>query len=743
MRALFTVTVFFSALFLFLIEPMAAKVLLPIFGGSASVWTAAMVFFQVALLAGYAYANWIARQGAARTAWVHLAAMAVAVILFNFTYDRALPRLGAGQNPTAGAIAMALTKFLGLLFVVLSAGAPLLQRGFAWTNDKLRETPYFLYAASNTGSLVALLAYPLLIEPRLAVSQQLAAWRFGVNFVLLATFACLLFATIHKFQHRAAPEVDIDSVVEAATETAPTARQRLMWIVLAAAPSSLLLGVTTFLTTSVAPVPLLWVVPLSLYLITFIVAFAHRPRVTATGVGRWLPALATPLALALVLESASPILPLAVFHLATAFMAMLACHLRLSESRPGPSHLTDFYLCLAMGGAIGGLFNALIAPMIFTTLFEYPLALAVCCALAVVAKPAGNKGWETADWRWPAGVAGLTGLVLLGVGLAHMQPSTPRTILTIGVPAVVCFLASGRTIRYGLSLLALFVVAAIGHVSAGGQVLFGARSFYGVHRVVEDAKHHLRKLVHGNTVHGIQNTLPAMRGEPLTYYSRTGPAGLVFRSIHRTMSKPEVGLIGLGVGSLAAYGETGQTMTFFEIDPVVIRVATDPQLFTFLSDSKATIKVIPGDGRLTLDAQPDQKFGVLVLDAFTSDSIPVHLLTREAVEMFTRKLAPHGIMLFHVSNNYLDLAPILAAEARDLHLVTRLNDDTITSDAILAGGVEPSKWVVIARTKADLAVIGRYGAWDEVPPAKRGWTDDFSNILGALKLNQAESEPGG
>jgi hypothetical protein len=459
-------------------------------------------------------------------------------------------------------------------------------------------------------------------------------------------------------------------------------------------------------------------------------------------VGRWIPALATPLALALILESATPIIPLALLHLGVAFIAMLSCHLQLSESRPGPARLTEFYLWLATGGAIGGLFNALIAPVLFHTLFEYPLALGVCCTLAVLAKPSDGKTWEASDWKWPVAVGGLAALTILGVNLAHMQPSTPRTILTIGLPAILCFLASGRTIRYGLCLLALFAVSAIGHVSAEGRVLFGARSFYGVHRVVEDAAHHLRKLVHGNTVHGIQSTVPVLRGDPLTYYSRTGPAGLAFRAIRRARMTPEVGLIGLGVGSLAAYGEVGQTMTFFEIDPVVIRVATDPKLFTFLSDSKATINVVPGDGRLTLAAQPDHKFGILVLDAFTSDSIPVHLLTREALEMYERKLAPQGIMLFHISNNYLDLAPIIAAEARDLGLVARLNDDTVTSQAILDTGVEPSKWMALAKRKDDLRPLGRFGAWEEIAPAKRGWTDDFSNILSAFKLDHADSEGG-
>ncbi|MHB8635208.1 MAG: fused MFS/spermidine synthase [Fimbriimonadaceae bacterium] len=742
MRALFTLTVFCSAFFLFIVEPIAGKMLLPMFGGSASVWTAAMVFFQVSLLAGYAYANWMARQPMKRLPLIHLGALIVVTLVIDITLEMVKVRVDAPTKPSVLQVVWTLSLFVGPPFVLLSATAPLLQRAFAHSKDAMRHSPYFLYAASNAGSLVALLAYPVVVEPFVGVSWQFGFWLGASKLVMLAGVLCLVAVAPGRLKRAdvsgGVAESEDDPHTELASEPPTSTRQRLKWLALAAAPSSLLLGVTTFLTTSVAPIPLLWVVPLSLYLTTFIIAFAHRPRVSATAVGRWIPAIATPLALALILESATPIIPLALLHLGVAFVAMLSCHLQLSESRPGPGRLTEFYLWLAAGGAIGGLFNALVAPIIFTTLFEYPLALAACCALAVLAKPSGGKRWEPSDWRWPIGVGALATLAIITANLAHMQPSTPRTILTIGLPAVLCFLGSGRTIRYGLSLFVLFAVSAVGRVSAGGRVLYGARSFYGVHRVVEDAPHHLRKLVHGNTVHGIQSTLPSLRREPLTYYSRMGPAGLAFLALQRTMTKPNVGVVGLGVGSLAAYGQAGQSMTFFEIDPVVIRVATNPKLFTFLADSKASIKVILGDGRLTLADQPDHKFGILVLDAFTSDSIPVHLLTREALDLYVRKLAPHGVILFHISNNYLDLAPILSAEARDHNLTARLNDDSITSQAILDSGVEPSKWMAIARNKKDLAPLSRLGAWDAVTPAKRGWTDDFSDILSAFKLDQGD-----
>lgn len=740
MRAFFTVTVFLSAFVLFVIEPIAGKMLLPMFGGSANVWTAAMVFFQVALLAGYAYSNWASSRPLRQLGVIQLATTLVATITVAVTLGFAVHASEMNREPGVLQVAWTLAMFVGPPFALLAATAPLLQRTFALSNDPMRANPYFLYAASNAGSLLGLLCYPVLIEPYFGVALQFSVWVAASKIVMLLTLMCIVFVATRAVslakRSGAAEELAAAEVAEPPT----TMQQRLLWLALAAAPSSLLLGVTQFLTTSVAPIPLLWVVPLALYLTTFIVAFAHKPRVTATSIGRWLAVAVTPLALALILESATPIVPLALLHLGVTFMAMLACHLRLSESRPGPGRVTEFYLWLAAGGAVGGLFNALVAPKLFTTLFEYPLALAMCCVLAVVAKPTNGKTWEKSDWRWPIGIGLLTGGVMVLVNLVHMPPSTPRTILTIGLPAILCFVASGRPIRYGLSLLALFAAAALGHVSAGGKVLFTARSFYGVHRVVEDSKAHLRKLVHGNTVHGMQNTLPDMRSEPLTYYGRMGPAGLVMRTIHKQGLKPNIGLVGLGVGSLAAYGDPGQNFTFFEIDPVVIHVATNPKLFTFMSDSKANVQVVQGDGRLTLKAQPNGAFGMLVLDAFTSDSIPVHLLTEEAIRLYMSKLTAHGVLLFHVSNNYLDLAPILAAEARDLNLQIRLNDDTVTSDQILSTGVEPSKWVLIARNDDDFVLVTKLGGWEHVTPAKRGWTDDFSNILSAFRLGGDNTE---
>lgn len=714
MRALFTIAVFFSAFLLFMVEPMAAKLILPDYGGSASVWTSSILFFQIALLGGYAYAMVLGRLSTWVAAVIHATVCIAGLAMLGFRAE-VLFRSGTG----ALGVVWTLAQTVGLAFFAMSGTSSLLQKFYA-----RKEDPYFLYAASNVGSLLALLAYPLILEPLLPLKRQLAYW-FGS--VVIAT--CLTVMCLAAISDRRATATAPDAEPRVPP---PTNRQRLFWVALAAGPSSLMLGVTSYLTASVAPIPLLWVIPLALYLLTFVIAFARRPRFTAVGVGRWTAAAATPLSLALILESSRPIVLLAAFHLSVVFVVTLACHLRLSERRPDPTHLTEYYLWVASGGAAGGLFNALIAPKLFTTLFEYPLALSVCCALALV--PKMKRIWEARDLAWPLGVA-LVALAVIGFA-ARIPPSTTHTLLAIGLPALVCFLSSARPVRFGASLLVLFAVASLTDVSAGGKVQFSGRSFYGVHRVVDDTKAHLRRLVHGTTVHGIESLDPKRRDEPLTYYSRTGPAGDVFRTFHGPTMLRSVGLVGLGVGSLAAYGEPGQAMTFFEIDPVVIRIATDPRLFTFLADSRAKVRVVAGDGRLSLMRQPDHSFDLIVLDAFSSDAIPIHLLTEDALAMYEKKLTPHGFLLYHVSNNYVDLAPVLSAEARDLHLIVRLNDDTEVGDEERSTGKEPSRWLLMARSTTDLGRMGRRGFWEDVPPAKRGWTDDFSDLLSAFRLSQ-------
>ncbi|MCB8931926.1 MAG: fused MFS/spermidine synthase [Chthonomonadaceae bacterium] len=717
MRALYTSTIFLNAGLLFLVQPMIAKLLLPRFGGSPAVWVVSMLFFQAVLLLGYAYAHLGARWLTPRwQAIAHLAVLGLAALTLPLGVPDWLPQGGA--EPTWLLLGL-LAVVVGPSFFALSAGAPLLQRWFAATGDPEGHDPYFLYAASNLGSMIALVGYPLLVEPRLRLDAQRVDWSWG--FALLGIGLVAAATGIRK------PLPLEGSDLERAP-VGPSRADRLRWTALAAVPSSLMLGVTTYLTTNLAPVPLLWVVPLALYLITFILAFARRTLAGPSVLARVLPLLATPLALVMVLEATEPIRELGALHLATFFVAAWMCHARLASERPHPSHLTEFYLWIAVGGVLGGAFNALVAPVVFKTLAEYPVALVAACLL----RPRGDR--PPGPLKLDVGYAAAIGLFAAATALywrsAGYEANAWRSAVTIGVPAILCFLAVDRPLRFGLALGALFLAAQIVDTAAPGQVLVKARSFFGVHRVLETTNQHgvFHHLVHGNTTHGIQSLREP--GTPLTYYSRQGPIGQVFATFSGPNTKDRVALVGMGVGSLAAYGVPGQRMTYFEIDPEVDRIAKDPALFTFLRDSRAKVDVVLGDARLSLAREPNGAYGLIVLDAFTSDAIPVHLLTLEAIRMYLAKLEPNGVLAFHISNRYLDLRPVLAAAAADLDLVALFNFDLYIGEDEQSNGIEPSKWVVMARSPADLLSLPSSGGWEDLAPTgMEAWSDDFSNLL--------------
>ncbi|HZH97678.1 MAG TPA: hypothetical protein VEX38_01795, partial [Fimbriimonadaceae bacterium] len=586
MRIFFSLTIFVGSALLFLVQPMIAKLILPAFGGSPAVWVVSMVFFQAALLGGYAYAHLSLRWlGVARQRWLHVAIVALAGLTLPFVIpERLMP---SGTEDPALRLLMILAFTVGASFLAISAGAPVLQRWYAASGLADAKDPYWLYSASNLGSMMALLSYPFLLEPTLRLSDQARLWAYGYWALVVLLLACALLL-----------RQPADAAVTEEAEPQPiswTTRGR--WLLLSATPVSLLLAITTYLTTNIAPIPLLWVVPLSLYLLTFILAFARKPIASSMLLGRLLPILGTPLVLAIILESSEPLIPLAIFHLSVFFLACWSCHARLAEDRPSAARLTEFYFWLALGGVVGGLFNAIIAPLIFTTLVEYPLALVLAFMLRK-AKPGVRP--HHFDLLYALAVTALTAGIAMAVVAMGMDPSPQRTVITIGLPAVLAYIMVERPMRYGLSLAGLFIVAAAAGLAQDGIILSSSRSFFGVHRVVATQRENGRfhKLVHGNTLHGMQNV--DRSSEPLTYYHRTGPIGQVLSHFSGEQRKSHVGLVGLGVGSLAAYGEPGQRITFFEIDPEVERVAREPKLFTFLRDSKAEVRVVLGDARLSL-----------------------------------------------------------------------------------------------------------------------------------------------
>jgi hypothetical protein len=845
----FALTLFVSAALLFLIEPMMGKMLLPMLGGTPAVWNTCMVFFQAVLLAGYLYAHattaWL---GARRQALLHLGVLLLPFLTLGLTVDRGL--LDVGEGSPIPSLLLALLLSIGLPFFVLSTSASLLQKWFAGTGHPAADDPYFLYGASNLGSLLALLGYPVLIEPWLTLAQQRLLWQIGYGVLVVLTAGCAVFLWSSSEPGRA-PSVESPdrqggvSHHPSLTVGAPTASRRLRWIALAFVPSSLMLGATTYITTDIAPIPLLWVLPLVLYLLSFILVFSRLPAAVHQAMVGLLPYLVLMLVFLILadfsLRHTWLKLLMILAHLSVLFVAAMVCHGELARDRPPPRYLTEFYLWMSVGGVLGGLFNALVAPLLFNGIVEYPLALVLGCLLlparegekegraaialgtaligfclgcgAALVLPAlavtglsfagladGNGLWLAAallavliwgavyvarggadraarvlDLALPAAL----GVLVVGLALGRQVPaiyrgfvhlfahlsgpgvSTVVTILVFGLPVAICTLFLDRPVRFGLGMGALLLASTFCDL-LNDDVRLRQRSFFGVLHVSEEGG--FRQLHHGTTLHGMQrllwdrNAVAAVTAGPLaassplggaallaagqdvwehpgrealTYFHRTGPIGQVFAAYREQLAGRHVGLIGLGTGTLATYGQAGQTLTYYEIDPLVKRVAYDPECFTFLQDAAArgvAVDVVLGDARLKLEERarggPADRFALLVVDAFSSDAIPIHLLTRQALEIYLANLADDGLLAFHISNRYLTLEPVLGNLAEELGLAGVIEHDLATGFT----GKAASSWVVLARQPSTLDRLlheGRFAQWQE----EHGWAASQDAML--------------
>ena len=739
-RPLFLLAAFLSSGLLFVVEPLAAKLILPTFGGTAQVWNASMLFFQTVLLLGYLYAHLSATKlSPAISRWLHLGVLLLAVVTLPIsirnTVFQHVRDLAANGGPPLPLVLTGLAGLIGLPFFALSANSSTLQRWYSLSGEPDASQPWFLYAAGNVGSMLALLAYPTVIEPRLTLSAQGVWWAvgFGVLIVLLA--ACAI-ASRRTAATEPAPEPlipETEAGVPAVDESVdsipppkpPDRNQKILWLALSAVPSSLLLGVTTFVSSNIAPIPMLWVIPLALYLLTFILVFAKNPKTPLNWLGRVYPIVLTPLALIIVLQSTEPYL--APIHLAVFFIAAWMCHSRLALSKPAAEHLTEYFFYISLGGVLGGAFNTIVAPIAFNTFAEYPIALVGVALLVPFRKGNGpNFGLD-------AGYAGMIAIAMILLAfitqLLHIPASPVLTFVTIGLPAILCFLAVDSPTRFGFAMASAFFVAEAMHFGSDGTVPLTERSFFGVHRIVLTNKGRHHKLLNGNTVHGIQDL--DHPDTPLTYYYPKSPIGLLIAAV----PPKTAAFVGLGVGSLAAYGQPGDHFTYYEIDPVVRQLATDPHWFTFLSRSKAQVDIRLGDARLEL-SRATETYDLIVLDAFSSDAIPIHLLTEEAIRMYLRHLNPDGILAFHISNRYLDLSPILAAAKADLGLTGYEMTDAPDTD-YKEMGAQQSDWVVMARSKQDFGPL-KLSWWDDLQPTPnvKPWTDDYSNVLSRFSLNK-------
>ncbi|MHC4611184.1 MAG: fused MFS/spermidine synthase, partial [Planctomycetota bacterium] len=522
---------------------------------------------------------------------------------------------------------------------------------------------------------------------------------------------------------------------EAPATSAPTAGRRLWWILLTFMPSSLLLGVTTHITTDLAPVPLLWVIPLALYLLTFVLVFARKAPIPHAWMLRLFPFVIVAAGIVTVQESLIPDWMLIPLHLLAFFAAGMVCHGELVASRPAAKHLTGFYLCISLGGVLGGLFNAVIAPLAFNTLVEYPLMMVLACLTLSRHLPGVRKAMDRyLDFALPVALGLATAGILLGVQKIGATPSAAVLAVTVGLPAAGCLALRKRAVRFALGLGAVLLSSAYCFGRSHGTRLYVERNFYGVKYVIESRSGNVRLFRHGSTTHGIQATHPALSREPLAYFHRRGPVGDVFRALSGRHGKSRIAVVGLGVGSMACYAKPGQHFTFYEIDPQVEQIARNPEFFTFLDQCRGSYEVILGDGRLTLGQAPDSHYGIIVLDAFSSDAIPTHLLSREALQLYLSKLEDGGILVFHISNRYVDLQPLLASLAAEEHLACVARDDLDISPEEIETGRLGSRYVVMGRRPEDVAGLAALPNWQPVPlqPGVPVWTDQFSNILSVL-----------
>ncbi|MFC0206250.1 spermidine synthase [Novosphingobium soli] len=726
-RGLFVGTVLTGSFLLFLVQPMVARMALPRLGGAPNVWNSAMLVYQALLLAGYAYAHLLGRLPLRRQAAVHLALLLLAGLTLPVGL-RALP--AAAGLAEALWVPLLLGLSIGPVFFVVSAQAPLMQRWFAADPDA--GAPWALYAASNLGSFAGLLAYPLLAEPLLTLRAQSLAWSagYGLLVVLVAATAA---------SRRKLPVVP--AVEAAAAARAPAGwRTVTLWLLLSAVPSGLMLSTTTHLTTDIFAMPLLWVIPLGLYLLSFVVAFADR-RVPARAVSLVAPVLVLFTGSQAMLSNASGTVWQVGGTCLLLFATATALHGRLYDLRPGPAQLTRFYLAMSAGGALGGMFTALLAPLVFDWTWEHPLLVLAAAALMPL-EPLLR--WRSRGDLDP-GMARIAMLVLVGFALFlawllaadYGEPGSElaMVLLTVFLSGIGILVMAWRGAFLAVLVFAMLGQGGIWTIRTSLEGL-RTRSYFGIYTVRDDADEKLRTLAHGTTLHGMQSLDRGHASDALTYY---GPGSGVALALRATPAiegpRARVGVVGLGTGSLACQARPGESWTFFEIDPVVLRFSTQGR-FTFLRDCTPAARVVIGDARVELAKQPAAGFDVLVIDAFSSDAIPMHLLTREAMAVYGRALGPRGLLLLHISNRYIDLAPVVGANARagGWGALSRLDVPEDTAR------YTPSRWIALSR---DAGVLDRLaharpdGPWKRLEDrAAEPWTDDHASILSHVRWSR-------
>ena len=734
---LFAVAIFTSAALVFVVQPMVTKLVLPMLGGSPSVWNTAMVFFQTALLAGYGYAHLLQRLTSMRAQMAtHLVLLLLAALFLPLKINGVLG--DPDPNAPIGWLLATLALSVGAPFAVLSATAPLLQAWYARVRVGHADgkNPYVLYAASNLGSFLALLAYPLILEPLMTLSGQRASWSGGYAAFMLMVVALAVVAW-RRGQIGGAPVASLET-------SAPIPwREKIILVLLAAAPSSLMLGVTAHLATDVASAPFLWVIPLALYLLTFVIAFQDRP---------WIP-----LPITLVISGAVTLVCISFtafrtgdwimmfgLHLATFFLLALMCHQRLAARRPPPDRLTEFYLLMSLGGVVGGAFTALLAPVLFNGVWEYPLVL-VLAGLARPFNKAPIRNWEVYLFVGAVLAAGLPPLLSavfqadwgfawwFNNNVSDNMPGLTQFMML--APILAGFILRDRTPAF--VIIAAGIALSTAYIARGYEAAFTDRSFFGVMKigVTEDPRlgGQVNILMHGTTLHGAQPRNPAFACMPTLYYAPASPIGQTTQMLQLRRSALKIGVVGQGSGAMAGYKRAADEMKFFEIDPMVDRLSRDPQWFSFISGcADGPIETVLGDARLTMARETPGTYDLLLIDAFSSDSVPTHLLTVEAIEGYLKLLKPDGVVILHLSNRNLDITLPAAAAAQALgaaNLHQLYQESPLAPDMAEAS----TEALILSPTEEGLAEFRAQAQWRTLAETDvRPWTDDYVNLFGSL-----------
>jgi hypothetical protein len=725
----FAAAIFLSAALLFAVQPMFTKMVLPKLGGTPSVWSVAMVFFQAVLLAGYAYAHTLTKYlPGKRSIIVHLIVMCAATLFLPLAIASWWGRPPADATAAFWLLGLFAVS-IGLPFFALSANGPLLQAWFARTDHPGAGNPYFLYAASNIGSFLALLSYPFVLEPLSTLGQQTRGWAlvFIVLMVLIGWCGWLMLR---------APRTNA-STIAAASEPPPTWRDAGRWVALAAVPSALLISVTAHISTDIAAAPFMWVIPLALYLATFVIVFSTRPLLPHSWMVAVEPLFIVALAGLIVLDIRQYVLGLLALNVVAFFVITMVCHGELSRSRPAAQHLTAFYMWMSAGGVIGGIFAGLIAPNIFSWVLEYPLlvVLAILCRPGLVLPT---------DLRtrllWLVAIAVVA--VVAFPGITERYVTDEKTFYwVIGGLLVVAGLVSREPLPFAAVIAVVFIIGTA--YRPDSEVRETMRSFFGVHKVTETADGYFRIFMHGTTIHGAER-LRDDNGEPITgpppmitYYHPNSPMGVTVKAVRARVRGPiKVAVVGLGTGTFACFAEPGDSFKFYENDASVEKLARDSGRFHYLEQCAPNVPVVLGDARLTLAESPDQ-YDLIVLDAFSSDAIPVHLMTREAMAIYVSKLAPHGIVMMHISNRHMELGSVVVGIAHANGLTSRLNNRAAREGEDDSRYIFTSNVVISAREESDFGELLEDKDWSElnIDPNQRIWTDDYSNIVGAIVRN--------